>query len=396
MELGEATSLVTKVTGRGTLRDALAYLAEGRHLPGVARADTLMSALAELAEFGDERSRGAARAALNRFVDRALVSDIDSSAELFAVDTIVPPTTYRKALDELARHTANGGLANVNREAVYAAQRVNRHVLETLANVAGLSYGDLQARAAVALPGAATSTSWTAEQTNAAFDVIDPVIRGVNQARLPGAVAARPIELLLAQADHPRGWAAVDRFRRHGVPFEVLLTQRAVGGAWNAHRSGTQNEIAKLMFERLSRQFHEADVAYWRLGEGGARKAFLAERIAVGKSIGAVGLVTHRDGRATLAVTIALAKDGGTARRSGGTLAKLPTLLRIPAAALLVGPGWAQRSESGDLVRAYGGRIFTDRTLPDLVELAATVSATTDAPMQTTSSTTPRKAPKPK
>ena len=47
----------------------------------------------------------------------------------------------------------------------------------------------------------------------------------------------------------------------------------------------------------------------------------------------------------------------------------------VPAVLVLFGTGWADRGESDDLVRAYGGRLYTEQTLDGLASLAASVGA---------------------
>jgi hypothetical protein len=104
-------------------------------------------------------------------------------------------------------------------------------------------------------------------------------------------------------------------------------------------------------------------------------KTFLAERISVGGEIGQVQLVIRNDQDPLIAVAVSVGRDGGTSRKSGGKLVTLPSLLEVPAALVLVGAGWAERGESSALVKPFGGRIFTERTLGDLMRLPEIVSA---------------------
>ncbi|MGK3957669.1 hypothetical protein ACLKOZ_15935 [Arthrobacter sp. R4] len=75
---------------------------------------------------------------------------------------------------------------------------------------------------------------------------------------------------------------------------------------------------------------------------------------------------------------VAIARDGGTARKTAATFLSLPESFALPAALVLVGTGWADRSESDKLVRAFGGRIYTEHTLQELAVLAAEMSVTSD------------------
>lgn len=66
---------------------------------------------------------------------------------------------------------------------------------------------------------------------------------------------------------------------------------------------------------------------------------------------------------------VSVARDGGTASKSGAKLALVPARLGIPSSVVLVGPGWAQRNETSDLVRAFSGRVYTERTLASLASM---------------------------
>jgi hypothetical protein len=78
--------------------------------------------------------------------------------------------------------------------------------------------------------------------------------------------------------------------------------------------------------------------------------------------------VTHQ---AFFAVTFTLAKDGGSARKSGATKSAMarPT---VPVAVVTLGPGWAERRETAAMMRAFDGAIFTEQTLERLVAHVAT------------------------
>jgi hypothetical protein len=90
---------------------------------------------------------------------------------------------------------------------------------------------------------------------------------------------------------------------------------------------------------------------------------------------GDIGLVvrTAGDYRPFYAVTFTLAKDGGSARKSGGTKIRM-VRPRVPVAIVALGPGWAQRRETADLVRSFAGAIFTELTLDALVDRIASAA----------------------
>lgn len=378
-ESGEGSSLadgprvlLLAATGRASLSDALGWIAEGRALRPTP-VHELLGALVTAAHLG----LPAADAALRSVSRRALTSAVDTSADLLQTDTIRAPAEYDAALAAVASCTPTGTLLGISPDAVAAAIAEHGHVIEALGHVAGLSWRDLRDRAAArgtALPGSSTGP-WQMRQISVVVEIIDEVVRGVGTVRLAGAVAARPVELLLN--DTPvNGWQAVEDLRTRGVSYGVLLAQRDVGGSWGAHRNRTANAVSKLVIDELLTALVNADVSYWSTGGPTSErvpKAFLAQHAALaGKAPGQLSVVTKGiDGTARLAILVAAARDGGTARKTGSTLLKLPPVLKIPGAVVLIGPGWADRGESDDLVSAFGGRVFTDQTLGDLAALAA-------------------------
>lgn len=173
---------------------------------------------------------------------------------------------------------------------------------------------------------------------------------------------------------------------RDGVPYEVLLTQRAVGGAWLAHRNSTTTLLGPILGAQLCERLDHRGVAYWRgtaLG-GEVSKRQLGQLIGRQGEAAQVGLVTRgTDKQPSLGVAIAVARDGGTARKTAGKLLQLPAHLRVPAAVVLLGPGWAERGETAELVPSFGGRVFTERSLDQLAELAETLAVDVTPPADT-------------
>lgn len=360
-------------TGRRDLRDAVGWIAERRQLTGEVPTNALLAALVAASDAGVPRAESALREASRS----ALSSRLDTSADLLATDTLIPPYRYDQALAEVAACVPTGSLEDVTAHAMGAAQSANGDVVETLGLVAGLSWRDLRDRAearGVPLPTRARGT-WHHAQIEAVFDIVDEVVTGRGRAQLVGAVAARPLELLLGV--HGDGWAAVEVLRTGRVTYGTLLAQRDVGSAWSAHRNRTNNEVSRLMLQRLLEALDAAGVSYW--STGGRRpvdKKFLAGKaVKSGRTLGQLSVVTcDTSGRPRYAVLIAVARDGGTARKSAGTVLKLPAALVLPGVAVLLGTGWSERSESDDLVRAFEGRVYNERTLPDLAAMAADVS----------------------
>jgi hypothetical protein len=206
-----------------------------------------------------------------------------------------------------------------------------------------------------------------------AFTIIDDIVCGRVQSQLMGAVASRPVELLLGSSV---GWDAVEALRVTGVDYGTLLAQRDVGSAWSAHRNRTNTELSRLMVRRVLAALDELQVSYWSTGgDRPVAKNYLGAQVGVSrKPPGQLSVVTRRaDGSAAYAVLVAVARDGGTARKTAATLLQLPRKFSVPPVLVLFGTGWADRGESDDLIRAYGGRLYTENTLTHLAAMAAAV-----------------------
>ena len=61
----------------------------------------------------------------------------------------------------------------------------------------------------------------------------------------------------------------------HGVPYEMLLAQRAVGGAWLSHRNATTSLLPPLLATTLCELLDERDQARERAEENAREQADL-------------------------------------------------------------------------------------------------------------------------
>jgi hypothetical protein len=345
---------------------AVKYLGEGRSLRGKPQPAKVMAALLALEATDGEELRSAVGEALAHYARVAIESQFDTSAELLAVDTVLStPARLRAALEEVAKHTTTRTLASITSAAVSAAQQTDPYVVEALAVVAGLTSKELRSRTdrlrpPVKLPGPGSRGPWSPRQVQAAFDVIDRIVRDETPQATPGTTPMRPVELLL---DDSQGtWQAVATWLAAGVPYEMLLTQRVVGSAWGTHRNSTSGKVQDLILSALAAQLDERGVGYKKHG----RARFGADTVA-----GQVRL-TVGDGR--LGVVVSVANDGGTANKSGAAMLRLADVASISLSIVLVGRGWSERRETVSLVRAFSGRIYSERTLNDLVDdLAAEI-----------------------
>lgn len=397
LELAQAEQELQRITRRGTTADALAWISEGRAIARPFDLAILLNALAAVTDEATDNHLAELADRALKFVCRAEVrSELDPSTELLALETIRRPSRYRAALDALAARTASRTLHDVTLAAVSGAQADDPNVMLTLCAVAGLSYRDLRSRTdPIRLPGNAAGR-WQHEQLRAAFTIIHKIVEGGTATGTAAAWPMRPVEHLLPDVDDPErqddrlaGWSLVEDLRVHGVPFEVFLTQRVVGSAWGAHRNSTSNlvqgEVTKVLCDLLT----ERGVPFDRLSRNAASRELLA-RVGAGRAEagegnedqnegGQVAVLGHNDQGFAHAIVVSVATDGGTASKSGAKLALAPARLGIASSVVLVGPGWAQRNETSDLVRAFSGRVFTERTLASLASMleaeARTVSA---------------------
>jgi hypothetical protein len=360
-----AETIILDAARRRTLADAVAWIGEGHPLT----AGTQLSALLQALLMKGGRSR-TAEAAVRRAVHDASESDFDSASIILAPEWLPSLEEFRRVLETLARRCRDGTLRSVDAQAVLAAQREQARTIETLCLIAGLTYRDLRERA----EGVPTASEgpWDRESVARGFTVIDSIVRGNVETEVEGALPMRPIELLLPLG-HSTGWDDVQRFFEEGVPYETLLAQRAVGTAWGGHRNRTSSRVNFSIAVALAAELDRRGVDYLlstAVG-GDAQPGAIAELAGGSRTLGLVALSRKR--LPVLAVAFSSARDGGTARANIGGLL-MAGEARTPVAAVLTGPGFAQRGETVQLARALGGRIYAASSLgalaDDIAEMA--------------------------
>jgi hypothetical protein len=356
-----AEQRVLAATRRLTVGDAYYWIATGGRLRDGTDQNQLLRDLVAL-DAGGEDSRRAVLA----LIRSVLASDLDSAAVVFGVNQIEPAAAYRSALDGLARRCVGGTLKAITAESVLDAQRANPFTIEALCAVAALAYPDLRARA-VGVPNAPDG-DWTPTTMRAAFDVIDRIVRGLDTTNLPGAVPARPLDLISdLGATSLEGWEAIDHALGAGVPYEVLLAQRAVGGAWLAHRNSTSNLINRSVADGVAAQLERAQITFRRsTAVGGDIQPTVIRALA--RSDRQTGMVVlDRAAHPVYAITFATARDSGTARTSAARLRAMARDRSLPMALVLTGGGWSERNEIGALARDFGGRVFSEKGIAELI-----------------------------
>jgi hypothetical protein len=365
MERVAAEAVVVDATGRDALADALDWIARGARLRQETDLHLLLMAICVLAQ-----DQGV-EPALRRLTRKLAVSDVDTAAVLLRPDQIPHPAAYEQAMRDIALHCPEGSLAKATASALLAAQRQNPLAVEALCLGAGLSYGELQTRVD-GLPSD-PSKGWQPSQIRAAFDVLDKVIRGSTDTEFPGAVPARPLELLKGGAIGDRAWMQLERQLNEGVPYGVLLAQRAAGGTWLAHRNRTSSKVAASLADQLCHQLEERSIPFARSAAVGGDVAPSAiQRLT--KSDKQIGIVVLDGQHAVYAVIISVQRDSGSASKAARKLIGMRRPADLPTAILVAGPGWAARNETAELAVAFKGRLFSDSHLSRLVEDIAKVT----------------------
>ena len=367
-----AEDTLKTATGRKDAADALAWIAARRARSRPVPADRLLQALITMAA----ASPGVSGEALRKVVRRATSSALDTSADLLNVDSVRRPSEYEEALMVLSSFTPTGKLTDLTIDALSVAVTLNDLVIESLGLVAALSWRDLRERAAqrgVTLPGRSDG-QWDLRQLQIVLDIVDEIVKGTGAPGLPGAIAARPVELLAPDAPQ-FGWEAIQHYLDEGVSYGTLLAQRDVGSAWGAHRNRTSSAVSGLVTEQILQELTKAGITYWSIeghGESTVSRALLNRYAAgEGSAPGQLTTVTRTvKGAPALAVLVAAARDGGTARKTSATLLPVPEQLLVPAAVVLVGAGWSNRGETDALVRAFDGRVFTESRIGELAALS--------------------------
>lgn len=358
-------------TRRGTVAHALAWIAEGHELDDAVPLHAVVEAV-----LAAEHTGANARDAVVVISQLATRSMLDPATMLFDQELMPSARTFREALEVLASKCASGSLSSISATAVRNAQHAHSGVMETLCVLAGVTFDELGDRMPeIALPGDARG-AWNTTQLNRAYTEIDSIVRGTTTSAAADAMPSRPVELVgrVAGPDAAGGWERIEALRVGGVPYEILLAQRVVGSAWGQHRNRTSKRptraVALDLRERV--QARGFDVLLVSGYGGDTSQADINELVGGSGDIGLV-VRTAGDYRPFYAVTFTLAKDGGSARKSGGTKIKMARP-RVPVAVVALGPGWAQRRETADLVRAFEGAIFTELTLDALVDQIASAA----------------------
>jgi hypothetical protein len=344
------TETIVNATGRKSLEDALAWLAEDHPMPTETEWPRLLQALVGIGPGGELRER-----ALRRVTREATSSRLDTGRVLFDADKIPSPGVFRDALEALVERSSDGTLGGLTARGVLRAQYAQPRAVETLCFAAGVGYGD-------AKKWFAPTGNWSEEEIEELLSYLDDLVEGRVEEVAPNTTPARAIELLEGGS-----WKRVEELRTGGVPYEVLLAQRAVGGSWLQHKNQTSNRLNVVPAGMVCDKLDERGIGYRRAStlDGTTRQGDLQELSGVADKRVGVVVVDSRE-RPAFGIVFSTANDGGTARANGDGLVRIP-LGKLPFGLVLSGQGWAQRPETDGLAAHFGGRLFTERTVDDLV-----------------------------
>ncbi len=361
-----------EATGRTSLHDAVAWIAEGHPLASAVDLHEVARGILNVP------SGPVVQRALDRITRELTASQLDSAAVLHQVDLVPDARIFRRALKILA-DTSGGSLADVTAASLRTAQQRDPHVMETLEALIGVTHKELRERVD-GLP-VEVDRVWTNAALNAAFAYIDALVREtLPSPEAPGTFLPVPVELMEPAVGPGAngGWARLEQLRSGGVPYELMLAQRVVGSAWGQHRNRTSQAPMAAVAAQLRDllQAEGFDVVLSDKYGGDARQADLRSLVGGDQHVNLIARTPPPNPSPVVVVTFSLAKDGGSARKTLSAKLQM-TPPSVPVFVVVLGSGFAQRNETVELVRHFRGNVYTEQTLPALVDAAADLTSST-------------------
>ncbi len=176
----------------------------------------------------------------------------------------------------------------------------------------------------------------------------------------------------LDKYDTMKGWDSVRALAADGVPYEAYLHQRRVGGSFRQLLDATSSRRGDLLETPLASLLTDAGVPY--LQTGSSNQSEIAKRFNLTVRPAPDFVIFEPPGNLKAMVECKQTNDGGTARDKAARFAKLrEEAIRLGGVALfavLDGLGWQRLNDAlGPVVRDCDGRVFTLRTLSQLLEV---------------------------
>lgn len=184
--------------------------------------------------------------------------------------------------------------------------------------------------------------------------------------------APEGLKAKLDKIDTARGWESVRELAASGVPYDAFLHQRHVGGSYRQLLDATSEKRGEMLEEAVQILFSEHGVPHVRTGS--SEQGEIAVRFSLTMRPAPDFVVFEPPSVPRALVECKLTNDGGTARdkaaRFGILRAEGMRLGGIPVFAVLDGLGWERLNDAlGPVVRDCDGRVFTLRTLPEMLEV---------------------------
>jgi hypothetical protein len=185
----------------------------------------------------------------------------------------------------------------------------------------------------------------------------------------------------LDKLDTLRSWESVRKLARSGVPYSAFLHQRHVGGAFRQLLDATSSKRGDLLERPVEELFKAAGIPHLRTQASNQNEISKRFNLTVRPAPDFVVFEEPNHLRAILECK--QTNDGGTARDKAARYEKLRgeamRLGGIALFAVLDGLGWSRLNDAlGPVVRDCDGRVFTLKTLPEMLDVRPLASLRQD------------------
>jgi hypothetical protein len=199
-------------------------------------------------------------------------------------------------------------------------------------------------------------------------DTIDRLLNGTLWGEAPEGLRSK-----LDKFDTAKGWQTVRDLARSGVPYEAFLHQRHVGGTFRQLLDATSEQRGEVLEAAVEALLAGAGIAYVRTGS--SNQAEIAERFNITVRPAPDFVVFEPPTSVQAMIECKQTNDGGTARDKAARYRSLrqesTRLGGVALFAVLDGLGWQRINDAlGPVVRDCDGRVFTLRTLPEMLDVA--------------------------
>lgn len=224
-----------------------------------------------------------------------------------------------------------------------------------------------------------TGVRTTAQVAALCAEAIHRLMSGVLWGQAPEGLMTK-----LDKSDTERGWESVRSFAASGVPYEVLLHQRHVGGTYRQLLDATSERRGELLEAPVETLLAEAGVSFIRTGS--ANQGEIAERFNLTVRPAPDFVVFEPPSSLRAMIECKQANDGGTARDKAARYRSLrqetTRLGGVALFAVLDGLGWQRVNDAlGPVVRDTDGRVFTLATLSEMLSVEPFPALTRPSPV---------------